>query len=508
MEQKKPFSIEDKFAEKKWNYGHFNKIMTDISKQAEMPYSKYGFRNKRSYSNLNLNLEELKKARKDLDIPLMRRISNDFYQSNTSYKRIVDFFAYLYTYYYTLDLKGLAEPKNHTADTKKLYFNVLSLLDNMNIAQTFGNISQRVLLNGVYYGYVNVFPQNKVTFTELNPDYCRSINTSAYGTKLVDFNLTFFEQYKSNPADLEMTLANFPEEVRLEWKLFDLGVRSNPWITLPPNFSCAFMLGSSTAPILFDAVIDSINYEEYKDLEKEKDESELEKILVQRFELDDDGDLDVLLEEMAAIHKAVSTMLEKHDSIDVLTTLAKEVDLKDTQAANKSITYTNLNKMLQPKYESSGISTEIFSATGTTSLEKSIENATSFMSQLVEQYQNWLSMFCYGQFSFQKLVPIVTILPVTWYNQKTMLDLYLKNAQYGFSWILPYVASGKKQSTITDSIALEQDLLGLKDKMRPLSSSFTETENSESGNSTGKVGRPELPDSEKSAKTIANIESM
>ena len=93
-----------------------------------------------------------------------------------------------------------------------------------------------------------------------------------------------------------------------------------------------------------------------------------------------------------------------------------------------------------------------------------------------------------------------------------MSDAYLKNAQYGFSWILPYVASGKKQSTLLDNAYLEQEILNLSEVMKPLSSSFTQNgEKASSGQAKkipGDPGRPEKPMEEKSDKTIANINAQ
>ena len=83
-----------------------------------------------------------------------------------------------------------------------------------------------------------------------------------------------------------------------------------------------------------------------------------------------------------------------------------------------------------------------------------------------------------------------------------MVDIYLKNAQYGYSWVLPYVASGKRQSCLLDNLYLEQDVYNLKEKMVPLSSSFTT-----SSNPSDEGGRPPLDTREKSDKTIENIES-
>ena len=154
--------------------------------------------------------------------------------------------------------------------------------------------------------------------------------------------------------------------------------------------------------------------------------------------------------------------------------------------------------MILPKYEGAGLSYELFASSGASSLEKNIQNSTSFIEQLIEQYSIWLSMWCYSIFRFEKIVPIVTILPITIFNEKDKVEEYLKGAQYGYSWILPYVASGKKQSTLLDTIYLEQDILDLSSKMRPLSSSFTQSDD---------AGRPELSDDEKTEKTVANIDA-
>lgn len=203
-------------------------------------------------------------------------------------------------------------------------------------------------------------------------------------------------------------------------------------------------MDSNCAPPIFDTLIDILNFGDYKNIEKKRDSSELEKLLVQQFKLDEDSDVEVLMEEMVAMHDAVVNMLNGHDTIDVLTTIADTVDLKDTQSSVNQAGNNNIEKMLLPKYENAGLSSEIFYATGGTTLEYSVTNATSFMSQLMDKYSTWLSMLCYSRFDYGKLIPIVTILPITWYNQTKMADMYIKNAQYGFSWVLPYVASGKK----------------------------------------------------------------
>ena len=91
--------------------------------------------------------------------------------------------------------------------------------------------------------------------------------------------------------------------------------------------------------------------------------------------------------------------------------------------------------------------------------------------------------------------------------------MYLKQAQSGYSLILPYVATGKKQSTILDTKTLENDILNLGEILIPPKTSNTMSSEDSSGHrQKGDIqedskgpGRPEKPLEEKSEKTIKNI---
>lgn len=511
------FDIAEKFKAKNYDLAHFNKIVKQVSKTQERPYPRWGDIGglpRIQAHGYKYTIEDVTNALDNLSLVEMRRISRYFYNTSTSYRRQIDHFAQLYKYYYVVDFKRAAQTKKKNT-LLKIYNETLDFLDSINIRDIFGYITQKVLVDGAFFGYVNEFDDNKITITQLNPNYCRSRDTSAYGTACVEFNVQYFARYQDK-ADLEKTLKNFPAGVRSYWNAYHAGKVISPWVRLATESSCAFFMDNKCTPPIYSSIIDIMNFGDYKNIEKKRDSSELEKLLVQQFKLDEDGDLDVLMEEMAGMHEAVSQMMNSYDNIDVLTTIADNVDLKDTQSNTNRSGETNLQKMLLPKYENAGLSSEIFYATGGTTLEYSVNNATSFMSQLIDKYSTWLSMLCYSQFNYGKIIPIVTILPITWYNQSKMADMYIKNSQYGFSWILPYVASGKKQSTLLDNAYIEQEVLNLSEVMRPLSSSFTQTdEGNSNGNKTstqkkpaGTPGRPEKPMEEKSDKTIANINAQ
>jgi hypothetical protein len=81
-------------------------------------------------------------------------------------------------------------------------------------------------------------------------------------------------------------------------------------------------------------------------------------------------------------------------------------------------------------------------------------------------------------------------------------------AQYGYSFLIPAVATGINQSEITDLKSLEIDLLNLHEELIPLQSSHTQ---SSSGNEQplsdkGKTNNKE--ETEKSDRTLENEQSL
>ena len=116
----------------------------------------------------------------------------------------------------------------------------------------------------------------------------------------------------------------------------------------------------------------------------------------------------------------------------------------------------------------------------------------------------------------------VNILPTTIYNYQDMASLYREQTMLGFSKLLPQVALGMSQTVVIATALFENKMLKLDDVFTPpqmsstMSSSDTKKEDSEEDeNNEQQVqkpeeegGRPALDDTEKSDKTIQNLESQ
>ena len=87
------------------------------------------------------------------NLPLMREISNYFYNTNGIYSRVCDYFAYLYRY----DWYIVPEIFDESVKTEKILndFNkILNYLDNSHLKKVLGDIALEVVKNGAYYGYI------------------------------------------------------------------------------------------------------------------------------------------------------------------------------------------------------------------------------------------------------------------------------------------------------------------------------------------------------------------
>lgn len=457
---------------------NFNKLIQELSKAKEVPYYK-GLNNlyTTKYSGSGYDFKDISKAIKDMDVELMRRCSKYFYETSTSYRRMIDHFAGMFLYYYYFNLDNIDGVSKQ--EVLKKYQRALKILDSICANDTLRDIVTEVMITGSYYGYVNIFKDGNYTLTKLNPRYCRTRFKSPYGNNLVEFNVQYFSTL-SDDNERAFVLERMPHFVSEFYTNWRDGKEELPWVNFPAESACCFFMDEpdgAHCPPIFDTIIDIISFDEEKDIEKEKDAQQLEKILVQRFKLDEDGDLELFLEELAEIQKAVAEMFSENKYIDVLTTIAEQVELLDSKSGANTSTATNNNivKMMIPKYENAGLSSEIFYATTATAANLSIINSTSFISKLNGKLSNWLEVFLLGNIPFGKMRPNVEILPITWYNKEKMVASYLSAAQSGFQKILPYISNGGKQSNLISSLVLENDILGLNDKLIPLSTSYTQS---------------------------------
>ena len=115
----------------------------------------------------------------------------------------------------------------------------------------------------------------------------------------------------------------------------------------------------------------------------------------------------------------------------------------------------------------------------------------------------------------------IKVLETTIYNHKDLSKLYKEQVQLGYSKLLPQIALGHSQSEILSELTFENEILDLSSIMIPAQSSATmsskdldkvkqtnQNNNQKIIDDDKKSGRKELPDDQKSDKTLANREAL
>lgn len=233
--------------------------------------------------------------------------------------------------------------------------------------------------------------------------------------------------------------------------------------------------------------------------------------------IDRNGDLIFDVEEAQALHSNAVSMLADAIGVDVLTTFA-DVDVADMSDKSNVSSVDQLERVERSLYNDAGVSQMQFNTTGNLALEKSIANDEATMTNLVLQFEEYMeSILKPFNKNPKRLKYQVQILPTTIYNYKDLSKQYKDQTMIGFSKLLPQVALGQSQSTVIATAYFENELMNLDELFIAPAMSSTQSGSNSSGNSTSSSGeasagseggRPELPDDEKSTKTIQNRESQ
>lgn len=448
----------------------------------------YTLTSKATNMRLKYTKEQIQKFINNNDIKKLREASRYFYNKSGLYKRLIHHFADMLTFDYLVAPKNQTHKRVKESNFEKSYYKVHSFLDNLFIKDSFAKINELVLTDGVFYGYLREEDENS-DIQQLPSDYCRT-PYKIDGNYAVEFNLIYFDLIKSD-TDLRNILKQFPKEIGIEYAKYK-NVKSgyNTWVQLNPENAMCFQFDDLGTPFFIGVLDTLIELEYYKSLEKSKDKLELTKILIQKLPLDDKKQMIFKLEEALQLHDNAKKMIKNNDNVDLITTPAEidSISLQDKSSVSKD----NLLKAERSVFNEAGVAQILFNSTGNLSLKFSVNSDESIMFRLLSMYEKWFNVKLDYLIESKNYNFSFTFLPITWYNRKEMIDIYLKNATYGYSKLLPVVASGVKQSTFISLLELENTFLDLHNKMIPLSNSHTQ--------SGDENGRPESNEEDLSPK--------
>lgn len=456
--------------------------------------------------------EDVEKALSRNDLRALRRISDHFFKSNGIYAGLCRYMASLYRYDWIVTP---VRTDRNVPDDKVVegWVKSLMLLEGCSLKRTFGDVALKVIRNGAYYGYV-LRQKGAAYLQELPIDYCRS-RYSLNGLPAVEFNVRYFDDSFKDVDYRMRVLRLFPKEVQKAYVDYKKGVLpkdyasdDSGWALLDPSGTVKFSMNGSDMPFFISAVPSLIDLDDAQALDKRKMAQQLLRIIVQQLPLKRDGEMVFDLAEAAQFHSNAVRMLGDSVGVNVLTTFA-DVEVADMSDKGNVSSVDQLDKVERTVYNGAGVSQMLFNASGNLALDKSVSNNEASMRGLVLQFEE------FGQRLLEpfnkerrRLYYEFSILPTTVYNYKDLAKMYKEQAMIGFSLLLPQVALGRSQLSVLASAVFENQVVKVNELFVPpqMSSTMSSSGNAPS-DGTGEVGRPEKDDSEKSEKTIQNIES-
>lgn len=444
----------------------------------------------------NYTLEEIDNIINSGSLDEQRKLSRNYFQKDGLYRAIITYYTNLLKNCGILIPQTKAGQKLTSGGTKKKYYGALDYIEKINPKILYNRIYSRCLIDGAYYGVIQVLDKNDFILLDLPAAYSISRFKDFYGRDLIEFDVSYFNTILEKELREEV-LAAYPKEISAYYRKWNRGKVSSPWVRLPAELGIYFSFLEEGAPIFLNVIPATIQYDEAVDTERERDLEEIRKILVQKVPHLTDGSLLFEPEEALEMHRGAVGMLKGNKNLSVLTTYT-DVDAIVSKTSSDTVS-NNLEKMLQNVYSEAGVSGQIFAPTGSQSLSISILNDISLMMPLANKISHVLSEILNQLFGNSNIQFKYTTLPVSVYNQSDYLTDAFKLAQSGYSFYLPAVTMDLSQRDLMGMKELENDLDKLQDKLIPLGSAYTQ---SASAGASNEGGRPAMKVEDKAETTI------
>lgn len=362
---------------------------------------------------------------------------------------------------------------------EKLYENAISYLENMNIKHEFIKILTTIFAEDVFFGCEYETKQSYY-IKKLNPDYCR-ISSIEDGCYNFQFNFAYFDRDKTGNL-----INNYPVDFKQKYNNYLKDKKQYQWQEISSDISICIKYNEHldyVFPPFGNVFEDLYDISDYKSLQKAKTEIDNYKLIGLTIPIKDSDNVDDFKLDG-------STVVEYYNNL--LTALPSGVGAFISPMPFKELNFNkaisdkdNVNNAIKNYWDSAGVSSLLFgngAVTGAT-LSLSLKTDEMLLYPVYRQLERWLNRKAKKKFKNFK----VQILDITKFNQKEVVDNYMKASQFGLPVKLQLCAAmGLMPGDVIRLTTLENDLLKLHENWIPLSSSFTQ--------SSDEAGREKLSD--------------
>lgn len=419
----------------------------------------------------------------------IRELSGFIYLVSSHYRRLIDYYATILLYNYTIVPIKISVNKMNKSQYKKDYIRIVNLCEKYNLKHEAQKSIKIAIRDGVFFG-ICYESEDSFYIKNVNPNLCR-ITSIEDGTFRFSFDMAYFS---GKEELLEMYGQDFITAYYAYKGNREKGIKGDKkkkWYEVPngicvkadpsdPLYSIVPMAG---------LLLDILSIDDYKLLKKAKVEADNYKILSMKLETNDEGfplipyDLSSRYFSTAcdALPTGVGAILTPFNITDH--------SFKTSNTADSD----NVSEAVKTYWESAGISNALFGGGNVTSsggMTLSVKPDEAFVFTMLQQFEGFFNT------KFKKINLKNTFKlkfsQQSIFNQDEYANRLSKAAQYGTPTKLLYMSSlGMTPSDVLGMTYLENDVLNLSGNTwdKPLISS-----NTQSSSESRETGRPKSED--------------
>ena len=404
-------------------------------------------------------------------------LSQKLYAINPIYSHVIDYMANMFMWRYKVTphrvyskSKAKSRKKLGEEDYNQIYNLMLEVADGLSIETKFPALLTLLLVNGGVY-FTTICDEDSLTVdTLLLPDkYCRKIGQTQYGTAIIEFDFSYFQDLGLTQEQLNDYLKSFPKAFKSGYAKYSRDATKR-WQQLDPHFSSGLLLNDYSIPTYFYIFGSILDFEKYQDNELERNENLLKYIVVQKMPIYQDK-LIFEMDEVEALHSSLRRVIDRGDKTRLITTFG-DVNLLKV-AENDTSENQVLSKAFTAIFNNAGFNSAIFTSDSVEALKMSLIRDKGIVWHFVQSLQSFYNMAINNWFDFKNYQADIDILPISPYTYDDDIQVYKNNATLGIGKLDFIIASGTKQRHINDIFELESYLH--LDRIQPLQTSYTQT---------------------------------
>lgn len=413
----------------------------------------------------------------------LRNAVTYIYGASSHFRRLIQYFVSLSDLSYVVSPYRIDPATANKKSINRNYRRVLNTMAAMSVRTQFPKILTVCLREDTFYGTLWVTNDN-ITIQQLPSEYC-AISTIEGNVPNVTFDFSYFDGHGAY-------LAYYPAEFQQRYEAYRSDRRLMRWQELdsPNSFAikCNNDILDYSIPPFAGILREIYDIEDYKQLKLTKTTLENYAMLVMTLGINDEGNWQMDLDKAKEFWRNLDAVLPEEIG-SVLTPMPiSKISFEKSNTGDVD----TISAAEQNLFTAAGVSSLLFNneKASANALLLSIKADQAITFGIVKSIEDMVNRFIQAQ-SYGKNFK-VTFLDCSPFNRKETGDMYLKACQYGLPFISMYAASqGMSQGEVDCMSFLENDILNLIDRFKPLKSSATQSSSKETDGATDEGGAPE-----------------